>query len=246
VSAAAPAPTQGAELIEFRGYAYTRTKSEISGGLITRYDPTTPQIWRVPYRNEVQASVTVRVPKGGYFVAPGHADLVASKLDLHGIAYRRLTAAFQPTEVEVFRADGARFSTAPFEGRMRVTLTGKWEAEEQGIPAGALFVPVAQPLVRLVLALLEPQAPDSFAAWGFFNAWFEQKEHLEAYVAEPLAREMLSADPQLAAEFQRQLAENPAFAASPAARLEFFHRRHASWDRQFNLYPIFRSENSPP
>jgi hypothetical protein len=129
---------------------------------------------------------------------------------------------------------------------MRVTLTGKWQAEEQGIPAGALFVPVAQPLVRLVLALLEPQAPDSFAAWGFFNAWFEQKEHLEGYVAEPLAREMLSADPQLAAEFQRQLAENPAFAASPAARLEFFHRRHASWDRQFNLYPIFRSENSPP
>jgi hypothetical protein len=93
-----------------------------------------------------------------------------------------------------------------------------------------------------VTALLEPRAPDSFAAWGFFNAWFEQKEHLEAYIAEPIARDMLRNDARLGAEFERQLATDPAFAASPAARLEFFHRRHASWDTRFNLYPVFRSD----
>ncbi len=60
-----------------------------------------------------------------------------------------------------------------------------------------------QPLARLVLALLEPQAPDSFAAWGFFNACFEQKEQIEPYVAEKIAREMLAADPALRAEFAR-------------------------------------------
>jgi hypothetical protein len=231
-----------AEMIEFRGYAYTRTHSEISGGLVTRYDSSKPQIWRVPYRNKVRPSVTARVPRGGYTVVAGHADLVAAKLDLHGVQYQRLDAAQAAREVEVFRAESAAFSPAPFEGRMRLTVTGEWRKEQVAIPAGSLFVPTAQRLVRLVTALLEPRAPDSLAAWGFFNAWFEQKEHLEAYIAEPIAREMLRNDAQLAAEFQRRLATDAAFAASPAARLEFFHRRHASWDARFNLYPVYRTD----
>jgi hypothetical protein len=234
--------TANAEMIDFRGYAYTRTKSEISGGLITRYDPSKPQIWRVPYRNKVRASVTARVPKGGYIVSAGHADLVASKLDLHGVSYQRVATARAAQEVEVFRAQSTTFSSAPFEGRMRLTLSGEWRTERVDIPAGSLFVPTAQRLVRLITALLEPRAPDSLAAWGFFNAWFEQKEHLEAYVAEPIARDMLSRDSQLAAEFRERVARDAEFAASPTARLEFFHRRHASWDSRFNLYPVFRTD----
>jgi hypothetical protein len=103
-------------------------------------------------------------------------------------------------------------------------------------------VPIGQPLARLIMALLEPQAPDSFAAWGFFNGWFEQKEYLEPYVVEIVAKEMMANDPNLAAEFQRKLAGDPAFAADPAARREFFQRRHASWDQRFNLYPVYRVE----
>jgi hypothetical protein len=91
-----------------------------------------------------------------------------------------------------------------------------------------------------VLALLEPRAPDSLAAWGFFNACFEQKEHMEPYVAEQIAREMLAAEPALAEEFKRQLQSDAAFAGSASARLEFFLRRHASWDTRYNLYPVLR------
>jgi hypothetical protein len=90
------------------------------------------------------------------------------------------------------------------------------------------------------MALLEPQAPDSLLAWGSFNNAFEQKEYMEDYVAEDVARAQLAADPQLAAEFQRRLAEDPAFAADPHARLAFFARRHASWDERFRLYPVLR------
>ena len=54
---------------------------------------------------------------------------------------------------------------------------------------------MAQPLARLVVALFEPRAPDSFAAWGLFNACFEQKEHMEPYVAEQIAQKMFEQDP---------------------------------------------------
>ena len=90
------------------------------------------------------------------------------------------------------------------------------------------------------MALLEPQAPDSLAAWGFFNGWFEQKEHTEPYVAEQIARDMLKSDPRLNQEFKLKLASDSAFAENPSARLGFFLQRHASRDERFNMYPILR------
>ncbi|MFE1882067.1 M14 family metallopeptidase [Streptomyces diastatochromogenes] len=47
-----------AHSIEFRGYAYSRDLSPISGEPVTVYDPTTPQIWRVPYRGSALAHRT--------------------------------------------------------------------------------------------------------------------------------------------------------------------------------------------
>lgn len=230
----------GARKIEFRGYAYTREPSALSGALVTTYDPKTPQIWNVPYRDRVQSSLTVTVPAGGYVVPPGHAALVQAKLALHGIEHRVITTATATTPVQAFRAERVEFSGAPFEGCQRTTLHGQWRDEVQPIASGSLLVPVEQRLTRLVMALLEPQAPDSLAAWGFFNACFEQKEQMERYVAEQIAREMLAADPSLQKEFERALALDPQFAANASARLEFFLRRHSSWDARFNLYPIYR------
>jgi hypothetical protein len=230
----------GAEMIEFRGYAYTREPSPISGDLVTVYDPSTPQTWKVPYRNRVEPALVVRAPLGGYVVPAGYAKEIGGKLSLHGISFEPVREVIDTVRVEVFRATQANFSTTPFEGRMRASFDGRWTRESHNIAVGALFVPIAQPLARLVMALLEPQAPDALAAWGFFNACFEQKEHMEPYVAEQIAREMLEKNPQLREEFTTRLAQDPAFAANPSARLNFFLSRHSSRDDQYNLYPVFR------
>ena len=230
----------GTELIDFKGYAYTRAPSAISGEPVTVYDPKTPQVWRVPLRDRVTPSLSVRAPLGGYVVPCAWAQDIAARLALHGIACEPVRERSEAVRVEAFHAGGVEFTAAPFEGRMRAKLAGGWARETHDIAAGALFVPIAQPAARLVMHLLEPQAPDSFAAWGFFNACFEQKEYLEPYVAEQIARDLLAKQPQLGEEFSRRLKEDPAFAASPAARREFFLRRHASWDSRLNLYPVLR------
>ena len=230
----------GAEMIEFRGYAYTRERSAISGDLVTVYDPTTPQIWTVPYRNRVEPSLVVRAPLGGYVVPPGYAQEIGGKLSVHGISFEPVREVIDSVRAEVFRANRATFSTSPFEGRMRASFEGNWARETHNIAVGALFVPIAQPLARLVMALLEPRAPDSLAAWGFFNACFERKEHMEPYVAEQIAREMLEQNSQLREEFTNLLAQDAAFAADPGARLDFFLSRHSSRDEQYNRYPVFR------
>jgi len=126
-----------------------------------------------------------------------------------------------------------------------LAVQGSWKNETRNLVGGALFVPIAQAKARLVMALLEPQAEDSLAAWGEFNNAFEQKEYMEDYVAEDVARQQLAADPQLAASFKNKLAADPEFAKNPRARLQFFARRHASWDERLNLYPVYRTAVVP-
>jgi hypothetical protein len=231
-----------ARLIDFRGYKYTRTPSAISGGLVTKYDPSIPQIWRVPLRDQVSASLSATAPLGGYVVAAAFAQDIAPRLEAHGIAFEQVRTSHEKIPGWVFRAVEVKFSAAPFEGRMRAQLKGTWREERVSLQSGALYIPIVQSLARLAVALFEPQAPDSFAAWGLFNACFEQKEHMEPYVAEQIAQEMLDQDPRLAAEFSTRCAQDAAFAANPAARLEFFLCRHASWDARYNLYPVLRLE----
>jgi len=59
-------------------------------------------------------------------------------------------------------------------------------------------------------------------------------------VVEKLAREMMAEEPSLAEEFRARVASDPAFAANPGARLEFFYKRSPYWDQQMNLYPVGR------
>jgi hypothetical protein len=239
----------GEELIDFPGYAYTREPSAISGEAVTRYDSTRPEIWRVPFRNQVRPSLVVEAPLGGYVVPGAFAGEIGARLTLHAVHFEPVRSHSGKVRVQAFRASEVRFSPTPFEGRMRATLTGSWQREVHDIAAGALFVPIAQPRARLLMHLLEPMAPDSFAAWGFFNACFEQKEYIEPYVAEQIAQSLLAQQPSLQREFEQRLQRDAAFAASPQARREFFLRRHSSWDSQLNLYPVMRVDEllaSPP
>ncbi|MDM4768519.1 M14 family metallopeptidase [Pelomonas sp. SE-A7] len=231
--------------IAFRGYAYTRTPSDISGALMTRYDESKPELWKLPLRDDIVADLQVQAPKAGYLVPAEHAAWVADKLKLHGLNYRILKAPLPKAPVQAFRATMAKRGAQSVESHQRLDLQGQWAAEARDLPAGSLFVPIAQPGARLVMSLLEPLAPDSFVAWGFFNNHFERKEYMEGYVAEEVAREQLAADPALKAAFEKRIAEDAAFAKSASARLDFFARRHSSWDERFNLYPVLRTDQQP-
>ncbi|HVF34884.1 MAG TPA: M14 family metallopeptidase, partial [Candidatus Saccharimonadia bacterium] len=173
--------------IAFRGYAYTRTPSEVSGALMTRYDERKPQVWNIPLRDDVRPNTLVAAPRGGYVVPAAHAMRIGPRLAAHGIAFHALESAAD-AEVEAFHASKATFETASFENRQRLTVEGAWQAERRVLVAGSLFVPIAQPKARLVVALLEPTSGDSYAAWGEFNAHFERKEYMEDYVSESVAR----------------------------------------------------------
>ena len=237
--------TDHVRMIDFRGYAYTRVPSAISGALATTYDDRKPQIWRIPLKDEVRPLDTVIAPRAGYLIPAAHAGWMSEKLAAHAIEFEKLDRALAGIEVDAFRAEEVQVAPSTFEGRTLLTLKGDWRQERRDVAPNALFVPIAQPKSRLVMTLLEPKDPDSFVRWGFFNAAFERKEYMEAYVAEEVAKEMLKKDPEVRREFERKLADDPEFAKSPSARLDFFYRRHPSWDEQYNLYPVLRVDQAP-
>ncbi len=237
--------TDDARMIDFKGYAYERRKSDISGGTMTEYDESKPQVWRIPLKDHVVADAEVAAPRAGYLVPAAWASVVEPKLKVHGIEYRRLGKALPNASVETFRADSAKFGGNSFEGHQPLTLTGHWTPEHHDLVAGALFVPIAQPKSRLLMGLLEPQAPDALVAWGEMNNAFESKEYMEAYVAEQEAIKMLANDPALKREFEQRLKNDADFAKSPRARLDFFYRRHPAYDQALRLYPVYRTDATP-
>ena len=228
--------------IDFLGYEYTRTPSDISGALMTRYDESKPQVWKIPLRDEIVPGNSVVAPKGGYLVPQQYAVAVAKHLLAHGIDFRVLTAPLRDGKAQAFVADSAQFAPTSVEGHQRVALKGEWTTQAAEVAAGSLYVPIAQANARLLVQILEPTAGDSMAAWGDFNNAFERKEYMEGYVAEEEARKMLAKDPALKAEFEKRLKDDADFAKSAGARLDFFYRRHPAWDAGTNRYPVLRTD----
>lgn len=217
--------------VEFR-----RELSDISGAMRVIYGDQ-PLDLIVPFFNEARATASVAPPL--YYLVPQQWTGVIDILAAHGLKLKQLAEPLT-AEVESYRFSDVKWSSSSFEGRLPVTQKNQLVRERRTYPAGTVVVALAQSGGRVALHLLEPDAPDSFVAWGFFNPIFEQKEGGEAYVLEKLAREMLAQDVKLRREFEQRLLDDPQFAASARERLRFFYIRSPYWDKQLNLYPVAR------
>lgn len=228
--------TENSRPYDLKGFEYHTEMSDVSGDTRVTFG-SEPLDLTVPMYDELRVTKAVAQPLS--YIVPAQWQEVIEVLKAHGLTLQTISEPLS-TEVESYRFSDVRWPGGPFEGRQMPSFTAEKVTELRTFPAGSVIVPLAQEWARVAINLLEPEAPDSLARWGFFNATFEQKEYGEAYVVEKLAREMLAGNPALAEEFGRRLASDAAFAASPEARLEFFYKRSPYWDSQMNLYPVGR------
>jgi hypothetical protein len=219
-----------------KAFQYRTEHSDVSDDLRVIYGRE-PLDLTVPMYQTFRIETAIAPPH--YYIVPAQWNEVISVLHAHGLEMKTL-AEFAPVEIESYRLTNVKWPAASFEGRHMPRFDVERTVETRVFPAGSVVVPLAQPAARVILNLLEPQAPDSLVHWGFFNAIFEEKEYAEHYVLEDLARTMMANDPSLRREFEELRASDAEFAASPADRLRFFYRRSPYWDPQMNLYPVGR------
>jgi hypothetical protein len=247
------------EPYSFRGYRARQSLSEVSGAVRVEYSHE-PLTFTLPRQTELHVTHTVTIPAA--YIVPAQWTAVIDVLAAHGLTLLRTRGPWSG-EVETYRCETVSWSARPFEGRNVVALAERPPLETGGAfnlaaesaapsgrcrsvrerldyPAGSVVVPMNQRAAKVAVHFLEPEGPDSAVAWGFFDAIFEQKEAPEPYVMEALAREMMAKDPALKTEFEAKVQADAAFAASAAARLDFFFRRSAWWDPQQGRYPVGR------
>lgn len=197
-----------------------------------------PMIWKkVPIWPMDKPVVSASRPAA--YLIPAQWQDVIKRLEQQGIEMTRLSKA---TEVSArqYQIDSFDFAKAPYEGHFRVTTQGHWQDATLTLPKGSVRISTDQPLGNLAMVLLEPQAPDSFLQWGFFNTVFSRTEYMEPYVIAPMAEKMLT-DPAIKAAFDKALTD-PAFAKDPDARLRWFYERSPYFDKAYLRYPVLRVE----
>jgi hypothetical protein len=226
----------GGVIKEFLGYRSFQQKSAISGSMRTVYSDE-PVVVRLPFYGGIRVTDSVAAPKA--YLVPPEWSFVPEILRLHGIRMQRLRA---PATVEVgsYRFRNPRWKERPYEGRHGLTVTVEPVRERRTYGAGTVVIPADQPAMRVAVQLLEPRSADSFLAWGFFDAVFEQKEYFEQEVMERMGENMLATDSLLRAEFTRQVGADSVFAANPDARLNWLYQRSPYRDGVLNVYPVGR------
>jgi hypothetical protein len=231
--------TEVSEPIHFKGWAYTKEKSPISGGDWLRSDETKPVDMTIPFFGEMKPSASVMLPEA--YVIPAQWTDVIERLNWHGISYHRMSS---PTSVKVstYQFDNAKWIDSPTAGRQIVASLDMTEITSEILfPAGSVVVPTGQRTARVIAHLLEPASKwNSLLGVGFFNTIFEQKEWAEDYIMEGVARDMLAKDPALKVELDRKKASDKAFATDPEAVLNWLYNRSPYRDPQMNIYPVGR------
>ena len=227
--------TQPVDWIEnFKGVAFTTYRSAATGRLEQRWTGK-PIQFRMPIIGQEPVE-TVTLPKA-WWIPPAQTDVI-DRLRLHNIRFETISA---PRTLMLDQVHGHEPALQRAQdGRLPLKARFAHENRTQTMPAGTIRVPSDQPLGLLAAALLEPEAPDSFLAWGFFPEMLSPSPGAEDFVRAPLAEALLVRDALVRQAFEARLAADPGFAADPDARLDWLTDRLPDRSPFHYLYPIRR------
>ncbi|MEZ4927405.1 MAG: M14 family metallopeptidase [Saprospiraceae bacterium] len=223
--------------ITFKGYAAKYKPSEVSGLPRLWYDRSEPYEKKIPYYNYFKPSVTVDKPEA--YIIPQAWEHVIERLKINGVEMKPLEKETEFNTETYFIRD---FKTRDaWEGHYyHFDVQVEKKAMKRKFKAGDMIIYPNQNANRYIIETLEPNAPDSWFAWNFFEPILMQKEYFSAYVFEDLAAEFLKENPSVKAELDAKRAAEPDFAANPRQQLDWVYRHSPWYEPTHRMYPVGR------
>lgn len=224
--------------LTFKGYTAAYKPSEVSHHDRLYYDRSKPWQKKIPYYDHFDPALTVTKPKA--YLIPQAYDQVLRRLHLNGVKTETIKAD-TVLDVEVYKIEKYETTKTPYEGHylhhQTEILVSKKKVQ---FYKGDYIIFTDQKANRYLVEVLEPQAPDSYFNWNFFDGILSQKEYFSDYVFEDLAAQILSDSPTVQAELDKKRTENQKFAQSAAQQLDFVYRSSPYYEPTHMVYPVMR------
>lgn len=232
--------TTKSSTLQFKGYEGEMIESKITGTQRLKYDRTKPFTKAVTYRNYMKSTLEVDIPKA-YIIPQGWWNVI-ELLKLNKV---EMTSIKKDTTLKVtsYKIKNYDTRTNPYEGHyLHYNLEVDSSEIKLGFKKGDVIIHTNQSALRYILETLEPQAPDSFFSWNFFDTILQQKEGFSPYVWEDKAMQLLQRNPKLKIKFNLKKTYNKDFANNWYEQLDWLHKQSKHYEKSHLQYPIYRLE----
>ena len=224
--------------LNFKGFEGKMIPSKITGTERLKYDNTKPFIKEIKYQNYFKPTDSITIPHA-YVIPQGWWNIIEllkkNKVELSQLENDTIL------EVESYKIDTFKTRKQAYEGHYQhYNTTIKSSKKDVTFRKGDFIIKTNQKALRYLLETLEPQAPDSFFNWNFFDTILQQKEHFSPYIWEDKAKILLTENPKLQIEFNIKKSYNKDFANNWYAQLDWLHKQSANYEKAHLQYPVYR------
>lgn len=231
------------EMIPWKGYEAAHQPSAVGGQQMLVYRHERPTNTTVPWYDHYSSSLHIAKPFA-YLIPQAWKDVIG-RLTHCGV---QVTTLEKDTTfiVDVRRIEDHKTGTTPFEGHY-VHRNVRCSIARDTVEAfkGDALVPMGRWTDRFVMSVLDPEAEDSYFAWGFFDPILQRKEWFTPYAFEPIATDLLARDAALRSALEERRRGDPAFASDAWAQLLFIFDRSPWAEQGYLRYPVMRVVADP-
>lgn len=232
--------TAEASSVEFSGYRADTLVSKVTGLSRLRYNRNKPFTEKVPYYRTFAPERSYTLPVA--FIIPQSQTEVITRLEANGIALERLEKD-EVREVTAHYIESYETAESPYEGHyLHRNTTAVKRRVTVRFRAGDVVVTCNQKGNRYLAHVFDPESPDSFFNWNFFDAFLMRKEYFSAYLFEDTAAEILKRNTMLAKKFEEKKRADADFASDSRAQLDFIYKNSKYSEPEYMRLPIFETD----
>lgn len=226
------------QLFTYKGYEAERKPSKISGLKRLYYNHEKPYETEVTFYNYFIPTKTIVKPTA--YIIPAAWQRIIDLLKVNQIKMMELKND-TTMEVEVYRIREFKSNPWLYEGHhLNNTTYIDTTIENIIFHKGDYYIPMDQYQNRYLIETLEPESPDGFFTWNFFDSILSQKEGLSAYVFEETGEKYLQENPDLLEKLNEKKKNDPSFANDHDAQLQFIFQHSEYFEKAYRRYPVYR------